>query len=310
MISQKLVFCSLLLFSITFFTACQKETPGCTDPTADNYDPNATEDNGTCTFGPKLMFKFKFDPTQERLGNFGEPADIPAGHAAQTPNFNLMGAHYVELSKTANITAYGGTQVYESPVTNEGGGEAIDFDEALYGADGEVFLEVPLSSIPAGIYEYLRVSLSYQNYSIAFREAGLDLTGTIASFVGANTYIRSYTVDQQTVSLNDNRLQGYWAFETDFPGVPLIEGQAPEGATTVPNPIHALSPIPPGSCLVTGQFPTALEITGNETDDIVITVSVSINNSFEWIDTNNNGTYEPSEDTVVDMGVRGLIPSY
>ncbi|MEO1715283.1 MAG: hypothetical protein AAFU60_18295, partial [Bacteroidota bacterium] len=101
-----------------------------------------------------------------------------------------------------------------------------------------------------------------------------------------------------------------WAFETDFPGVPLIEGQAPEGATTVPNPIHALSPIPPGSCLVTGQFPAALEITGNETDDLVITVSVSINNSFEWVDTNNNGTYEPSEDEVVDMGVRGLIPSY
>jgi len=77
----------------------------------------------------------------------------------------------------------------------------------------------------------------------------------------------------------------------------------------VPNPIHAFSPVPAGSCLVTGEFETPFEITGNETEDIVIICSVSINNSFEWIDNNANGTYEPTEgDTVIDMGVRGLIP--
>ena len=88
---------------------------------------------------PQLIFKFKFEPNQERLGNFGEPQSIPQTHAAQTPTFNIMGAHYIELSKQNDIPAYNGTFIYESPVTNKGGAEAIDFDQALYAADGEIF---------------------------------------------------------------------------------------------------------------------------------------------------------------------------
>ncbi len=276
------------MFSLLLFTSCQE----------DDITPN----------GPQLIFKFRFDPDQERLGNFGEPQTIPANHAAQTPTFNRMGAHYIELSKQRDIPAYNATLIHESPTTTEGGTEAIDFDQALYGGDDEVFFSTALKDIAAGTYPYLRLSLSYQNYSIQFRAQNLDLTGTIASFVGANTYIDSYTIDRETVTVGDNKLQGYWAFETDFPNVPVVEGQAPAGATTVPNPLHSFSPIPPGSCLVTGEFVTPLEITGNETEDIVIICSVSINNSFEWIDHNGNGTYEPTEgDEVVDMGVRGLI---
>lgn len=259
---------------------------------------------------PKLIFKFKLDPEQQRLGNFGEPQSIPQGHAAQTPTFNLMGAHYIELAKKNDVPAYNGTQVYESPVTNKGGAEAIDFDQALYAADGEIFYEIDLSDIQSGIYQYLRISLSYQNYGIVFRAENIDFNGTIASFVGANTYIESFKVKNQTVSVNSNKLQGYWAFETDIPGISVLEGQAPPNATTVPNPISEFSPIPPGSCLVTGVFKTPFEITGKETEDVVVVCAISINNSFEWIDVNRNGTFEPTEgDTVVDMGVRGLIPS-
>ncbi len=61
-----------------------------------------------------------------------------------------------------------------------------------------------------------------------------------------------------------------------------------------------------GSCLVTGAFETPLEITGNETEDIVVNVAITTNNSFEWQDTNPDGKYEPTEETVVDMGTRGL----
>ena len=49
-------------------------------------------------------------------------------------------------------------------------------------------------------------------------------------------------------------------------------------------------------------------ITGNETEDIEIVVSLSTNQSFEWID-NGDGYFEPAAgDVVVDMGIRGLIP--
>lgn len=259
--------------------------------------------------GPNLIFKFRFDPDQERLGNFGQVEVLPEGNAGQSPAFNQMGAHYVELAQKNDIPAYNGQTIFNGPTTTKGGEEAIDFDQALYAGDEEEFYSIPLANIAPGVYEYLRISVSYQNYSIDFRANGLDLTGTIASFVGQNTYIDSYKIKNETVSVGENKLQGYWAFETDFPSIPVIEGQAPVGATTVPNPIHDSSPIPPGSCLVTGKFDTAFEIVGDETEDITIVCSFSINDSFEWIDADENGTYDPLDgDQVINMGVRGLIP--
>lgn len=176
-----------------------------------------------------------------------------------------------------------------------------------------------LKEVTPGTYNYLRVSLAYQNYIIkyAYNHLGTlypDLSGTLASFIGFNTYIKSFKIKDSTVALNANRTQGYWAFEynpDDFPGVniPVVSGQAPAGATTVPNPLAASSPIPAGSCVVTGQFSSPLTLTGNETSDVTIVVSLSTNKSFEWKENGSNNLYEPAAgDTVVDMGIRGLIP--
>jgi hypothetical protein len=113
------------------------------------------------------------------------------------------------------------------------------------------------------------------------------------------------------MAINGNKLQGYWGFETSPLGVTsTYEGQT--SVTTVPNPLNSSSPIPAGSCVVTGQFANNLVITGNETKDVTVVVSLSTNNSFEWNDTSNDGWYQPNapaNETVVDMGIRGLIPT-
>jgi hypothetical protein len=263
---------------------------------------------------PQMVFKFKFDSTQVRLNNFGQPQSIPSNHRAQNPRFNKMSAHYIELAPNA-LTALGnGAILYTAAQTTTGGSTAIDFSQAISVGEGEVFFSLPLSSVPAGDYEWIRVSLAYQNYDIDYRVNSpvvYDGTGTIASFIGFNTYISNYLIKTQTVTVNANKLQGYWGFETTVPGFPayVINGQAPPGATTVPNPINSTSPIPAGSCVVTGPFSTPLHITGQETEDVVITLSLSTNGSFEWIESGNNSLYEPLDgDTVIDMGVRGLIP--
>jgi hypothetical protein len=255
---------------------------------------------------PRLIFKFKFDSTQVRLNSLGQVSSVPSNHGAQCPVFHGMSSHYIELTPNATTAIGGGDVVYHAPETTAGGPNAIDFDSSRVAGEGQEFFSLPISSVTPGSYNYLRVSLAYQNYDVKLRANSIDFTGRLASFIGFNTYIRTFTPSTIPVVVNANKAQGYWAFEA-FSQV--TQGQAPAGATTVPNPIFATSPVPQGSCLVTGQFSSPLVITGNETSDIVIEVSLSTNNSFEWVEHSTPGIYEPlNGDTVVDMGIRGLIP--
>lgn len=261
---------------------------------------------------PMLIIKFKFNPLQERLNNIGQPSFVPFGHAAQTPIFNTISSHYVEFAQDANTQLGAGSIVYHGQETSLGGANAIDFSQAKIVAEDEVFLKVPLKLLSIGSYEWMRVSLSYQKYQIKIRKpsSSLEYDGTLESFVGFNTYIGTHSIGNAFFQVDGNKPQGYWAFAlNDFPY--SSSGQAPSGATTVPNPLAATSPIPLSSCVVTGKFAAPLTISGLEKKDVVVTLSLSTNKSFEWIDTNNNGKFDPSEgETVVDMGLRGLIPSY
>lgn len=253
---------------------------------------------------PMLRFKFVLDPTQQRLGNLGAPAVMPAGHAGQNPQFNGISAHYVELAPTQYTLLGAGTVLFKNEETTVGGSKAIVFNKEIIKNNGEVFLEVPIKDLAPGSYEWLRVSLAYQNYNVQFDALGSTFTGTLASFVGYNTYVESYKIKDSTVVVNGNKAQGYWGFETVYT---VNTGQAP--ATTVPNPIQATSPIPLNSCVVTGGFAQPFVITGSETEDITVLVSLSTNKSFEWEDLNGDNTWDPLDgENVVDMGLRGLEP--
>ncbi|EDP98342.1 hypothetical protein U8527_20320 [Kordia algicida OT-1] len=278
-----LVFCTL-------FLSCNSNEDCCL--------PNPSEAN--------LIIKFKFDATQERLNNVGESAVIPAGNAAQSPNFARMSANYIEFASSANTLLGNGEIVYNGAETTQGGETAIDFQSAQFAGNDEVFLTIPISEVASGTYNWVRVSLAYQEGSINILQNGNDITGTLASFVGYNNYITNFDINGSTFNINENKLQGFWAFEAlGF----TTQGQAPAGATTVPNPLFDSSPVPQGSCVVTGQFANAFTITGEELQDVEVTLSFSVNNSFEWTEINADGKYEPAiGEQPVDMGLRGLIP--
>ncbi len=258
----------------------------------------------------KVNFTFKFDSTQVRLNNLGQPSTLPAGNAAQSPKFNAMSAHYIEFSKDQFTALGSGAVVYKAPEVNTGGANAIDYAQSKRALPNEIFYTAYIKDIANGDYNWLRISLSYQNFDVKIRANGQTLTGTAASFLGFNTYLSSYKIKDSTVIVNGNRAQGYWGLEVSNGAIGLVRtGQAPAGATTVPNPLFASSPVPQGSCVVTGKFASVLKITGFEKNDINIVVSLSTNKSFEWIDVDNNGTYDPlNGDQVIDMGIRGLIP--
>lgn len=259
---------------------------------------------------PSLVVKYSFDPNQERLGNLGEPVAVEPGNAAQSPVFHKLGVHSIELINAVMTLPTENTLIFRGAETEAGGSLAMNFEKQKMVSNGEVLMRIPLSDITPGTYNYYRSSLGYQNYDIDFiyndaTHGELNLTGRLASFVGFNQYIKSYNIKNENVTVNANKLQGYFAFEVESTlGVNVLKGQAPQ--TTVPNPLPS-APIPPGSCLVTGEFVQPLTITGNETEDIVINVSISINNSFEWTEVNADGKFEPEiGETVVDMGLRGL----
>ena len=257
---------------------------------------------------PNLIIKLNFDANQQRLDNLGQPATIPNGNAAQTPVIQKMSANYIEFAPTATTLLGQGEIIYEGVETNAGGNMAIDFQQSIFAGDDEVFLSIPLSQVATGNYEWVRVSLAYQEGDIVvLTDAVGEVTGRLASFVGYNNYITEFDLNGSTISVNDDVLQGFWAFEAlGF----TTQGQVPEGATTVPNPLFNTSPVPQGSCVVTGEFVSPFMITGNETQDVTVTLSFSINNSFEWVEVNADGKYEPTAgEQVVDMGLRGLIPS-
>lgn len=284
--------CSALAISSLLLASCQK-------------------DPATNTASAKINFIFKFDSTQARTNNVGQPATLAAGHAAQSPRFNSMSAHYLELAPNATTLLGSGAVLYRAPEVTTGGSNAIDFSQAQLTGNNGVFLSVPIKNMTPGTYNWLRVSLAYQNYNINMQALGQNFNTTVASFLGFNTYITNHKIKDSTLTVNGNRAQGYWAFEVSNGVFGMVSsGQAPAGATMVPNPLFATSPVPAGSCVVTGQFAIPLVITGNETADINVIVSLSTNKSFEWIDVDGNGTYDPlNGDQVVDMGIRGLIPS-
>lgn len=262
------------------------------------------------------------------MNNIGLPAGLPAGHAAQTPEFKEMSVHYIELAPSAFTLLGTGAIVYQGEETSKGGEAAVDFDKVAKGGNGEIFAKINLNNVPPGTYEWVRASVTYQNYEVRFNINNVPIVGnlvqqkgSVASFVGFNTYISSITPRTKTLTVNDNKRQGFWVFETNL-NAPydsynqLYSGEAPANATTVVNPLFNSSPIPPGSCVVTGKFDTPLVVTGQETRDLTVTLSFSINQSFEWVDSNGNGQLDiyadgttPAE-KIVDMGLRGLIPKW
>ncbi len=288
---------------------------------------SCSQDDNTNPGEAMLHISFIMDTNADRLDNFGEPIAIPPENAGQNPDFDILGLHFIGLYPN-KFTAYDqGVTVFSSPTTEAGGIAAIDYSKELFLTQTDNSLHIPLKNITPGTYEYFRSSIGFQKYKIEYNLKGassspnwpdgisddIDVVGTLASFLGYNTYIADYTLESETVEVHANKQQGYFGLETQgevsgYSFTDITEGDAPQ--TTVPNPIDATSPVPQGSCVVTGKFPTALTIPQNATEDITIQVVLSINKSFEWKDENENGKYEPLlGEQVVDMGTRGVFPT-
>jgi len=84
--TMKFIYLCLLSVFIISSTGCLKE--GCTDPTAVNYDPSATSDDGSCSFaGCTDMSACNYDPNA--LNNDGSCVFPPCDGTSSTRPFSL-----------------------------------------------------------------------------------------------------------------------------------------------------------------------------------------------------------------------------
>lgn len=280
---------------------------------------------------PLVNFRIKFDPLQERLNANGLPSPITAGRGAQTPLMNAIGIQQIELATGNAVAAGKGVVLFSTPTTVAGGETAIDFGQLKFAKDGEIAFSIPMSQIGIGRYDWIRVAVAYQNFDVQFNMTNVpfsgnfnDERGTFATFLADNSYITKYRIGTKDETINANRKQGYWSFETKLASAyasnnRMYNGQAIESPTMV-NPLSQTSPLPTGACLVTGKFDTPLNITGKEAQEVTVTLSFCTNRSFEWEESiARNGkwdadrqanTGQPTIERVVDAGLRGLKAWY
>lgn len=280
----------------------------------------------------RIYFKIKFDPLQERLNSQGLSTGIGSGNAAQTPAINSIGIEGLEILKTAFSKAGEGSLLFSIPKTTAGGSAAIDFSKLIIVKDGDVFLTTPVRNIAPGKYEWLRASVACHNFDLRINMFNIPFVGNLtdervafAGFLGAKNYITKYKIWEKEDVVNGNKDRGYWCLETKFDAAfnslnTIYRGQMMDKNITFVNPISQTSPSQTGSADVVGRFETPLSISGAETEDITVVLTLSVNNMFEWEENiNRNGKWDinaqgangqPEFEKIKDIGFRGLKVSF
>jgi hypothetical protein len=256
-----------LLSLILLFSCTENETI---------QEPDGTDAN--------LIFKIKFDSSQERLDSFGQVATVQDGYAAQSPNISLTSIHYIELVPNENTPFGEGEIIYEGEVTDAGGETAIDFDNAILVGNNEIFTTIPIETINTNNYPYIRIIASYQKGTFDFLQPdGTIVEGEYNLFLGNKTFYSELQHEDcmDINSFNVNRDHGYFVFGVpSSPSDPGICGVLPiQGDITEVNPINGSASVPENHGIITGIFENGLTISGIEADDIVITLSLSTKNS-------------------------------
>ncbi len=310
--------------------ACQKkdvlqaedpETPDTTKPVLCpdcEFPDTAWKGNSS---GKQLVLRLKFDSTQIRLNDLGQVSTPALGIGAQSPLVRGMSINYIELMPNSASIPGAGVVLYKAGETSCGGSKAWNFCKGLVIKENEVFISVALSSIPAGSYPWIRISIAYQELLV---QANSISTGkapaTIAAYSADLTYLAKTkiqnTVLTPTLGGTGNKNRGYWlCHQAVFNGAYRLEGQAPH--TTVVN-ANTQDVNTTNQSFVYAQFVNsntmnteALVIGNNENNDREVVLSFSTKGSFEWTEITNDGLFQPEiGETIQDFGCRGLIPLF
>jgi hypothetical protein len=273
-LKKKLI--SFFLLFIIFESSCHKSE----DQYPENRYPEFTN----------LRFVVKFDSTQERLDNYGNIVSVPAGHSAQSPYDNSILIKAIKFLKDSTFGYDSGAAVY------------YNSDGSLsYGAS---YYDNLISSLDApGTFKYIRIYFYYQKFRIKFMQNGNLMTGKLLSFLWPLNSSYTYQIQDSIVTTDSITEMGEWYLESgNLPSI--LHGQIPNPPTE-PNSLFYSYPVPSQEYIVTSPISPNLFL--DRPDSKTITISISTNQCFEWIEHSDPNFFEPfNGDTIVDVGIRGV----
>lgn len=307
MMHKRTLFSFILLISILFISSCDKDVKEFVT----------------------LFVEASDSPGLSRLDNSGNPVSPAPGNEAISPlNVNKIAINYIELVPNDTTGYKEGVIIYKSPETYGGGELAIHFDSLLMANPGDDFFNVNLKKIPPGVYSYVRISIAYMSYDIPLNIAAVpglgdieDTKATFACLLGFRTYVNTITPLLISKDIQANKERGYWLLETQFESPndtlnTIYSWQLESENITTVNVLAGTAPIPGTQGVITGIFPTPLEVLEEDTRDIRIHLGLSTNGLFEWDDINGNGFWDFNagdiylSEPLIDFGIRGVEPSF
>ncbi|HQQ93279.1 MAG TPA: hypothetical protein PLQ93_01890 [Bacteroidia bacterium] len=271
--------------------------------------------------GAKLIFRLNFDSSLTRLNSLGQPGAVSGNLGAQSPIVKRAIINYIELMPESNSEPGKGVLLYSSPETSCGGLLASNFCEGISVRNHEVVFSHSFQNISPGTYKWLRISVLYTELDLGVHSVSSGNTrASFGGFCGNRTYLSQLSLAGSvlTPSLGGtgNRNMGYWIYRSEVLGLEQkFDGQL--SAITQVNPDPAFQN-GMGQSYTCGEFynlgsnsPKPLTITGTENQDHEISLDISTNKSFEWIEKTYDGRFQPEiGEQVVDFGLRGLRPRH
>ncbi len=250
----------------------------------------------------ELTITIKFDPLQDRLDSFGVPNPIPIGHEALSPNINGMKIGFIELLSDSIIPYNDGLKLLQSNIVYNASDTGYKCCSDLI--PNNFIYETSISStlIP-DTFKYIRIYFVYENLDISYKFNNNIYAGSVAAFLAPKALTFNYQISDSAFNSYSLKTNGQWYFEVDTPGFgTILSGDA---LTTQPNILYNSNPVPSGGCIVTCPITPFLFL--DKPDSISITISISTNKSFEWIEHSDPAFFEPFDgDTIVDVGIRGI----
>jgi hypothetical protein len=123
--------CLSLIGGLPVINSCKKEEPkvfGCTDRSATNYNPAATDDNGTCSYEGNVTF-WSWSPGKKQTVSIGGQTGyittyysttVPSCGSSGCANFTLpVGTYYYNATATDNGPWNGSVKVMKNGCTLE-----------------------------------------------------------------------------------------------------------------------------------------------------------------------------------------------